>query len=54
MSDDSEPSGNGLELAGELYAKSGTPCATCTCSFMTLGAGAGTAAGRGTISEKPL
>ncbi len=45
MSDDSEPSGNGLELAGALYAKAGTPCATCTCSFMTLGAGAGTAAG---------
>jgi hypothetical protein len=43
--DSPEPTGGGLELAGELYAKAGTPCATCSCSFMTLKAGAGTAAG---------
>ena len=40
-----DPSGTGLQLAGELYAKEGTPCATCSCSFMTLKSGAGTAAG---------
>ncbi len=44
-SDSDEPSGTGLQLAGELYAKEGTPCATCSCSFMTLKSGAGTAAG---------
>jgi len=45
-SDDStEPSGRGLELAGELYAQAGTPCATCTCSYMTLKSGAGTSPG---------
>lgn len=40
-----EPTGLGLELAGELYAQAGTPCASCTRSFMTLKSGAGTAAG---------
>ncbi len=40
-----EPTGVGLEIAGELYAQAGTPCASCTCSFMTLKSGAGTAAG---------
>lgn len=31
--------------AAELYAREGTPCATCTCSFMTLRKGAGTTLG---------
>ncbi|MCP4872643.1 MAG: hypothetical protein GY898_28460 [Proteobacteria bacterium] len=34
-----------LKLAGELYAQDGTPCATCTCSYMTLKQGAGTSLG---------
>jgi hypothetical protein len=34
-----------IELAGELYAQDGTPCATCTCSYMTLKQGAGTSLG---------
>jgi hypothetical protein len=31
--------------AAELYAREGTPCATCTCSYMTLRKGAGTTLG---------
>lgn len=37
-------SGSG-ELAGELYARDGSPCATCTCSYMSMAADAGTAPG---------
>jgi len=33
------------EHAAELYAQDGTPCATCTCSYMTLKQGAGTSLG---------
>lgn len=44
-SNDTEPQGTGLELAGELYAQSGSPCATCTCSYMTLKSSAGTSPG---------
>ena len=43
--DDHEPTGAGLQLAAELYAQAGTPCATCTRSYMTLKGGAGTATG---------
>jgi len=43
--DPSDDDGGGLQLAGELYAKEGSPCATCSCSFMTLAAGAGTSPG---------
>ncbi len=31
--------------AAELYSREGTPCATCTCSYMTLRQGAGTSLG---------
>ncbi len=31
--------------AGELYAREGTPCASCTCSYMTLRSSAGTSLG---------
>jgi hypothetical protein len=31
--------------ASELYTREGSPCATCTCSFMTMRGGAGTATG---------
>ncbi len=43
--DEPEVEGGGLELAAELYARDGTPCATCTCSFMTLKEGTGTSLG---------
>ena len=33
------------EQAAELYTRPGSPCATCTCSFMTMRGGAGTATG---------
>lgn len=45
MSDADEPSGAGLELAAELYTKPGSPCATCSCSYMSLGTSPGVAAG---------
>jgi hypothetical protein len=37
--------GTGLQLADELYARDGTPCASCTCSFMGMKADSGTALG---------
>ena len=40
--DDESPVGG---VAGELYTQEGSPCATCTCSFMTMRGGAGTATG---------
>ena len=43
--EDGEPSGAGLQIAGELYARPGTPCATCTSSFMTIQSSRGTVAG---------
>ena len=43
MVDDDEICPTGT--AAELYAREGTPCATCTLSFMTLRAGAGTSLG---------
>lgn|GEM_PF-2094873 len=36
---------SGLQMADELYARDGTPCASCTCSFMGLKADSGTALG---------
>jgi hypothetical protein len=35
----------GQERASELYAREGTPCASCTCSYMTLRESAGTSLG---------
>ncbi len=40
-----EVGGAGLRLAAELYAQEGTPCATCSCSYMTLRQSAGTSLG---------
>ena len=40
-----EVGGGALQLAGELYAQEGTPCATCSCSYMTLRQSAGTSLG---------